>query len=78
MEVGPACEGSDPALFFPEGRGSEVVERLAKAVCRTCPLRQECLDLAMATERGQARWGIYGGLNGAERAKLARRYARRA
>ena len=39
-----ACRGLTP-LFFPE-RGDEV--ELARAVCRTCPVQTECLDLALS------------------------------
>lgn len=62
-----ACRGMDPAIFYPTddaGHGE------AKAVCARCPVRQPCLDLAMA--RGEQH-GIWGGLSAAERAGSGRR-----
>ncbi len=49
------CRSSDPELFFAE---SPVDVELAKALCRTCPLRVECL--AGALDR-QEPWGVWGG-----------------
>jgi WhiB family redox-sensing transcriptional regulator len=59
-----ACANSDPDLFFPE-RGDSVVE--AKAVCRGCPVRAECLEYAL--ERGE-KYGLWGGLSVRERRKI--------
>jgi len=49
------CRINDPELFFAE---SPADVELAKALCRTCPLRLECL--AGALER-QEPWGVWGG-----------------
>ena len=38
------CLGVDPDLFFPE-RGASTKE--AKAVCRGCEVRAECLEYAL-------------------------------
>jgi hypothetical protein len=57
-----------PELFFPlAGQDTEA----AKAVCRGCPVRAECLGETMRTERPRARWGVYGGLDPDERDALA-------
>jgi WhiB family transcriptional regulator, redox-sensing transcriptional regulator len=53
--------------------GPHVFEAIA--ICATCPVRQQCLDDALAREgRKKARYraGIWGGLGPAERARLAR------
>jgi len=61
-----ACNGTDPALFFP-GRGESTTD--AKAICARCPVRQECLDYALDhTER----FGIWGGLSERERRRIRR------
>ena len=39
------CLGVDPDLFFPE-RGASTKE--AKAVCRGCVVREDCLEYALA------------------------------
>lgn len=56
-----ACNGVDPNLFFPE-RGASTKE--AKAVCRDCVVREDCLDYAIV--KGE-KFGIWGGLSERER-----------
>lgn len=48
-------------LWFPE-HGED--QRPAKRVCAACPVRQQCLDAAIAR---QEQHGIFGGLNIRER-----------
>ena len=67
-----ACRHSDPELFFPvttTGAAASQVAR-AKAVCRGCPVRDECLEFAL--DSGQA-FGVWGGTTGEERRLLRRR-----
>lgn len=61
-----ACRGSDPELFFPD-RGEDADP--AKKICADCPVRQECLEAALA--RGE-RFGIWGGMSERERRKIRR------
>jgi WhiB family transcriptional regulator, redox-sensing transcriptional regulator len=49
------CRVNDPELFFAE---SPADVELAKSLCRTCPVRAECL--AGALERREP-WGVWGG-----------------
>ena len=49
------CRSVDPEIFFAESQAE--VER-AKAVCHTCPVRQECL---MAAVERREPWGVWGG-----------------
>ncbi|WP_274381573.1 WhiB family transcriptional regulator [Segeticoccus rhizosphaerae] len=49
------CRQEDPELWFAEH--PRHIER-AKALCRSCPVRAECLGAAM--ERGEP-WGVWGG-----------------
>lgn len=60
------CHGVDPALFYP-GRGESTKE--AKAVCARCPVREQCLDFALANREV---FGIWGGLSERERRKVRR------
>lgn len=60
------CLGLDPDVFFPE-RGASTRE--AKEVCRSCVVRAECLDFAVANGE---RFGIWGGLSERERRKVRR------
>ena len=49
------CRCHDPELWFAE-RTAQVEQ--AKALCRTCPLREECLTGAIEREEP---WGVWGG-----------------
>lgn len=60
------CRGVDPALLFPE-RGESTRE--AKAMCRGCVVRAECLEYAL--EHGE-KFGIWGGMSERERRRMRR------
>lgn len=49
-----ACKGMDASLFFPE-RGEGVSQ--IRAVCRTCPVAQRCLDYALENNEKHGVWG---------------------
>jgi WhiB family redox-sensing transcriptional regulator len=63
------CLGVDPDLFFPE-RGASTRE--AKAVCRACVVRENCLEYALVNGE---KFGIWGGLSERERRRLRRQRA---
>jgi len=65
-----ACRGEDPELFFPPGRedGPGWGAR-ARAVCRRCAVRRDCLAYALAAPEE----GVWGGLPPAGRESLLRR-----
>lgn len=63
------CLGVDPDLFFPE-RGASTKE--AKAVCRGCVVREDCLEYALANGE---KFGIWGGLSERERRRIRRQRA---
>lgn len=66
-----ACAGTDPDLFFPE-RGS--ISRAARAVCRACPVKAECLEYALGfTAREQFDFGVWGGTSSGQRKEILRR-----
>jgi WhiB family transcriptional regulator, redox-sensing transcriptional regulator len=71
-----ACVGHDPELFFPIGSGPPAAAQAsrAKAICRTCPVRDECLEWSLATYQDA---GVWGGLDEEER-RVIRRARRRA
>jgi WhiB family redox-sensing transcriptional regulator len=67
-----------PLFFGPDGEAQaerEARESAAKAVCASCPVRAECLSHAL---RHSVIYGIWGGLNKAERSLERRRRARKA
>lgn len=64
---GAPCEDF-PELFFPEDISDPVKKRLAtviaKKLCDTCPVKQECFRYAI--ESGQ-KYGVWGGTSPGER-----------
>ncbi|GGY77152.1 WhiB family transcriptional regulator [Streptomyces anulatus] len=69
------CRDEDPDLFFPIGTTGPALAQAeeAKAVCRTCPVMEACLDWAL--ESGQDH-GVWGGADEDDRRTLKRRAAR--
>lgn len=65
------------SVFFPDSQ--QGIDR-AKEICAACPVRQACLDDAMATEPRYSahRFGVRGGLTATERHTLHRRQLRQA
>lgn len=70
-----ACRAEDPDLFFPIGNTGLALLQIeeAKAVCRRCPVMEQCLQWAL--ESGQD-FGVWGGLSEDERRAMKRRAAR--
>jgi WhiB family redox-sensing transcriptional regulator len=61
-----ACNGMDSSVFL-SGVASRIA--IAKAVCNSCPVIQECLAFALANEDYEPH--VYGGMTGAERKRVA-------
>ena len=51
-----ASEGQDPDLWFPNNGDRAGAER-AKAVCIQCPVRERCLEWALAIGEREGIWG---------------------
>ncbi|MEU6305864.1 WhiB family transcriptional regulator [Streptomyces sp. WAC 01325] len=67
-----ACRHEDPDLFYPIGTSGPTVLQTeqAKAVCRRCPVRDQCLRWALDMDQFI---GIWGGTSEAERRALRQR-----
>jgi len=70
-DVGPwrdhaACKDHDVDLWFPN-KGDRGLE--AKAICRTCPVRAECLEFALLRP---SVLGVWGGSTEFERLQMRR------
>lgn len=63
------CRGVSPSLFFPPD-GEGVLE--AQPVCADCPVRDTCLQFALANDIGN---GVWGGTSERERRRILRRRA---
>ncbi|RZU61762.1 WhiB family redox-sensing transcriptional regulator [Zhihengliuella halotolerans] len=74
-----ACAGMDPDLademFFPGSNWDPNRYDMARRRCESCPVREACLEHALAGERGAAsnRAGMFGGKTPEERANIHRR-----
>ena len=71
-----ACRRTDPDLFFPVGTTGPALVQIeaAKAVCRSCPVQEPCLEFALTTNQDS---GVWGATSEEERRSL-RRLRRRA
>lgn len=70
-----ACRDAEDreAFFHPPGeRGRAREERVARAktICRRCPVKEQCLEFALAVEE---QYGTLGGMDERERRTLIRR-----
>lgn len=66
-----ACSGTDPELFHPDSE-SPAAQQDAKELCAACPVRETCLDEALAEEAGlglTSRFGIRGGMSRRQRVR---------
>lgn len=54
-----ACRDTDPDLFFPVGTTGAALEQIksSKRICKTCEVRAECLQYALATNQESGVWG---------------------
>jgi WhiB family redox-sensing transcriptional regulator len=62
-----ACRDVDTNVFFPL---TDDEAGPAREICATCPVRDECLEFALATRQDD---GVWGGLTETERRRLRRR-----
>ena len=74
-----ACSDTalDPDEWFPIAAGATRARAEASralAVCATCPVRAECLELSLRHWSGAGRHGIWGGLVEADRSSLRREW----
>jgi WhiB family redox-sensing transcriptional regulator len=61
-----ACRGIDPEVFYP---ATDEDAEEAKAICSMCPVRQACLEHALAHRE---REGVWGGTTERERRRIHR------
>jgi hypothetical protein len=62
-----ACRGLTIDLFFPDNPNQT---REARQVCADCPVRDNCLKLALEMEPGEDRSGVFGATTPRQRRKL--------
>jgi hypothetical protein len=62
IEKGAPCDGYTEEFYADSEE--KISQQTAKFICAGCPIKQECLDYAMAA---QEEYGIWGGLTADER-----------
>lgn len=62
------CRQTDPELWFADS--SRRVKARAASICASCPVRRQCLAWALVFDE---EYGVWGGLDAAERRRLKRR-----
>lgn len=66
-EVNPECQKL-PEMFFPEDiddpEKRQVATKVAKRICKSCPMMEECFTYALETNQ---RFGIWGATSPDER-----------
>ena len=72
-----ACRAANAVHFFAPAHFERKPEKdaregAARALCRTCPVQQACLDFALMVQEPH---GIWGGMNELERKRLIRKRA---
>jgi len=65
-----ACRGLDPSIFYP---ASDDECEIAKQVCAQCPVREACLEHALAVREAE---GVWGGCDERERRRIIRQRRR--
>ena len=65
------CKGIEPEIFYPEDDEDEGIE--AKDICALCPVREACLEHAIAARE---KVGVWGGYTARERRRLVRQRRR--
>lgn len=56
-ELSARCRDTDPDAFFPEGESTQATYNQTARLCAECPVRVECLDFALTTNRADGMWG---------------------
>lgn len=67
-----ACRGLDADIFYPTADDEATA---AKSICADCPVRQPCLECALANRE---RDGVWGGATEKERRRMIRQRRRTA
>ena len=75
-----ACRGEDSSFFFAPSyfekrHEKDAREAKAKAICARCPVREMCLEYALAIREPH---GVWGGQNETERRRVLRQRTLRA
>lgn len=72
-----ACVGAPQEVFFPtERKFTSRTWQKARRFCAACPVKDECLSVALTVDVSEDRWGMFGGLTPSERRQFRRKAGR--
>ena len=60
------CVGKPLEIYFPATLAEDRWDA-AKAICKQCTVKRECLQLVINLPEDDDRWGVFGGLSPADR-----------
>ncbi len=63
------CRGMPTEVFYPDTEENDDAAAPAKAICAECPVREACLEYALAARE---KYGVWGGLTERERRRILR------
>jgi WhiB family redox-sensing transcriptional regulator len=66
-----ACRGRPPEWWHPPPDRVAANYAKARPICQACPVRQACLEYALATDDPHNRCGMYGGYTAKDRERIA-------
>jgi WhiB family transcriptional regulator, redox-sensing transcriptional regulator len=64
-----ACKGADPDWFHPPD-GYPSLKEYGLAICKHCPVKQDCLEYALSFKLIEDHYGIFGGTTPIERHRI--------
>lgn len=70
--VGATCSEIGPAFWFPEQGHHGREEKLARQLCRTCPVRRDCLQIALESDDKITEYGVWAGYTAAKLRRMRR------
>jgi hypothetical protein len=59
--IGATCSEIGPELWFPDQGHHGREEKLARKLCGTCPVRRECLRIALDSDNVITEYGVWAG-----------------
>ncbi len=64
------CKGKPSSIFFPPFSHSDNRWLMAREICASCEVKEQCLALVMRLEYTDDKWGMFGGFTPEERREL--------
>jgi hypothetical protein len=70
--VGATCSEIGATFWFPDQGHHGREERLARELCHSCPVRRDCLRIALESEDRITQWGVWAGYTAVKLRRMRR------